>query len=167
MQPDFLSGYFGRPLHDLYHLFLDQVSDLYEDFGLDIPVVCSSTLQLIYEKDQIAPADIARALNDPHQVVAQRLASLSKRQMIQKKGDPEDRRRTVISLTERGKNQARLLEHLMAVSQPVYSELGDEIGADVPAILKQVQSALQTTDLRSRMLKHDPTLAKQTAEVDR
>ena len=160
MQPSFLSGYFGRPIHDLYHLFMGQLEVLYQDFGLNIPVVCSSTLQLIHSKSRMAPADIARALGDPHQVVAQRLGSLEKRGLISKSADKTDKRRSVIMLTPEGVQQAERLEYLMKVSEGVYAELMQEIGVNLPALLARTKDALLATDMRTRMLSVDPDLAR-------
>ena len=160
MNDSFLSGYFGRPLHAFYHLFMSQIDALYQRYEIDIPVVCSSTAHLLHLRGEMSPADIGRTLGDPHQVVAQRLDSLIRKGLVVKTPDPSDKRRGLVALTQKGEDQAAALVRLMDISGPIYAQIEQEIDANLPAILTRAHERLANHPIADRIVDADPEFSR-------
>lgn len=71
-------AYLGKHAQNLLFLSSGQVADVYLDRGITIPVRLSSTLQFISQQSGASLADIARALEIPHQLISQRTEKLLK-----------------------------------------------------------------------------------------
>ena len=76
----------------LVDLINDQGSQLLEDANLSLPPRAVSTVLLISERGQITAADIAKELNQPHQLVTQRIDALIKLDLLKRLTDPNDGR---------------------------------------------------------------------------
>lgn len=143
-------AYLGKHAQNLLFLSSEQVADVYKDRGITIPVRLSSTLQFISQQPGVALADIARALDIPHQLVSQRTEKLLKLGLAKKHPDPHDGRRSEYHLTENGSAQAALLKTCMEDTALIYGDLYDEIGCDLAQALLDAIHALERTSLRTR-----------------
>lgn len=145
-------AYLGKHAQRLLFLSSEQVADVYKDRGICIPVSLSSTLQVIAQGKGMSLADIARALDIPHQLVSQRTEKLLKLDLIIKQADPNDGRRSEYHLTKLGDAQAKLLKQCMEDTALIYGDLYDEIECDLAQALLDAIHALERTSLRHRFL---------------
>jgi len=143
-------AYLGKHAQDLILKSSDQVLDVYKARGIVIPVVVSSTLQFLNRDSGASLSDIARALELPHQLVAQRTEKLLKLGLVTKQLDPADKRRSEFHLTKTGQNQAHLLKQCMADMALVYADIYDEIDCDLAQALLDAITALERKPLLSR-----------------
>ena len=127
-----------------------QVADIYTQRGIDIPVELSSTLHSLSYRDGASLTEIAAVLDQPHQLVAQRVKKLIAQGLVVRRRDPDDKRRFELTLTENGAEQARKLRQCMRDMARVYSELYVEIGCDLPAKLVAAMEAISTRSLADR-----------------
>jgi DNA-binding MarR family transcriptional regulator len=104
---------------------------VYRDRGLDIPVKGSSTLQALRPDTKLSLSDLARILNQPHQLVAQRIKKLLASGLAEASPDPNDGRRTEYRLTEEGSSQWQILNEIMSEAGAVNQQLFDEIEVDL------------------------------------
>lgn len=151
----FHDAYLGKRLQDLLTLSHQQMQSVYEKRGLIISVEGSSTLQVLKPGTKLALADLARILEQPHQLVAQRIQKLVRLDLVIKQSDPLDGRRTEYVLTTHGEQQWQLLNSLMIDGIDVNRALFDEIGIDLLGGLDAAISALHTRSFAERFTTKD------------
>lgn len=140
----FHEAYLGKRLQDLLDLAHLQMKDVYAEAGLIIPVEGSSTLQSLKPGAGRALADLARSLDQPHQLVAQRLDKLKALKLVTRRADPKDGRRFEYFLTAEGEVQWRLLDTLMQRLIEVNRALFKEIECDLVSRLDDAVKALKS-----------------------
>jgi DNA-binding MarR family transcriptional regulator len=143
-------AFLGKHAQDLVIKTSDQIKIVYQERGLVIPIVVSSTLLLIARNQGASLADISKALELPHQLVAQRVEKLLKLELIEKRADPDDKRRSEFRVTKSGTAQAKILEECMADTAQIYGDLYEEIGCDLPKVLLATLEALDRKSLQTR-----------------
>ncbi|MEZ5953128.1 MAG: winged helix DNA-binding protein [Hyphomonas sp.] len=153
-----LKGAFvSNKLLRLVDLIADQGDDLLREADITVPARAVACTLFIGDKGQVSLADIAKALDEPHQLSAQRVEGLIELGLLERRDDPKDRRRKVLRLTKSGKAQyQRLLVRLAEIEQAL-TELYAEIDHDLPAILDRAIDALRRTPLLERIRKHAAT----------
>lgn len=143
-------AYTAKKLLDLAFLIQSQVTKVYVRKGMVFPVSCSSTLLHLNKEGPASVTEVARALQHPHQTVAQHLATLGKLRIVERRTDAADRRRTEYLLTEFGEAQADLLDHYNVEAASVFQGLNADIGADLGDILDKAMSALDDRPMDDR-----------------
>lgn len=145
------TAFLGKAAQDLLHLSSEQVAVIYKRRGLVVPVEVSSTLLYLSQHEHVVLTDVSTALDIAHQLAAQRVAKLSKLELLEKRSDPGDRRRAYLQLTRAGLEQARILERCMVDMSVVYGRLFEEIGCDLAGKLNEAIDALKHRDLAARI----------------
>ncbi|MFC7049405.1 MarR family winged helix-turn-helix transcriptional regulator [Emcibacter nanhaiensis] len=140
----------GKMALDFAMLISRQAETVYEDRGIEFPVIVSSTLLCLAEVGSASLVEIARTLDHPHQLVAQRVKTMAKLDLITSAPDPDDRRRTIFRLTPKGWQQANLLKDYRRDAALVFSALSEEVSADLLALLHQAVTALKDKPLADR-----------------
>lgn len=141
-------SFIGKQAEDLSQLIGEQIKPLYVSLGIVVPVKSCSIIHALSQEQHASVTEIAKSLNQSHQLVKQKLPRLQKLELITTNADPDDKRKTLYQLTERGKVQAQLLrDHSLT---EVYSRLSSEVGADLYQILTAAIKGLRRTDLFTR-----------------
>lgn len=143
-------AYTAKKLLDLAFLIQSQVVKVYVRNGMVFPVACSSTLLHLSKSGPASVTEVARALRHPHQTVAQHLSTLSKLNVVEKRTDPADRRRTEYFLTDFGTIQASLLHRYNVDAAAVFEGLDADIGADLGDLLDKAMAALDARPMDDR-----------------
>lgn len=153
-----LKGAFvSNKLLRLVDLIADQGDDLLREAQITIPARAVACTLFIGDNGQVSLADIAKALDEPHQLSAQRVEGLIELGLLERRDDPKDRRRKVLRLTKDGKTQyQRLLVRLAEIEQAL-ADLYAEIDHDLSAILDSAIDALNRTPLLDRIRKRAKT----------
>ncbi len=144
------NAFLGRRAADFANLLTAQAEVVYRERGMIFPVVTSSTLHFISQNPNLSLADISNALEQPHQVIAQRIASLDKLNLVERTPDPSDRRRQLLKLSDEGLRQVGLLEEYLIASQVAIRDLYDELGADLSSMLTNASAALKRRSFADR-----------------
>ena len=149
-----LKGAFvSNKLLRLVDLIAEQGDDLLREAEITIPSRAVGCTLFIGDKGQVSLADIAKALDEPHQLPAQRVESLIQLGLLERRDDPKDGRRKVLRLTKNGKAQYQRLRVRLAEIEQAFTDLYDEIDYDLSAILDRVIDALHRTPLLERIRK--------------
>ena len=127
-----------------------QAESVYEKEGITFPVSASSTVLYLTKVKSASLLQIARALNHSHQLIAQRLKTLSKLELIDSMPDPDDGRRTAYQLTRQGREVSARLQTYLDVAGDVFEALSEEIGLDLLSVLRAAVTALEETPLAHR-----------------
>lgn len=145
------AAFLGYRLGRLYDLIARQGDEFMHSAGLSFPSRANSTIMLIDESENISVADITIELDQPHQLVAQRIELLMELGLVVKKPDPYDGRRKILILTKKGKQEVALLRQCLADAARAFSVLFDEIGVDLNELADCAKRELENTPLDERV----------------
>ncbi|HMM68396.1 MAG TPA: winged helix DNA-binding protein [Dokdonella sp.] len=147
-----LKGAFvANRLTALVDLIALQGDSLLQDAGVSIPSRAVSCVLLVGDQGQASAADIAKALDQPHQLATQRIEALIQLGLLKRMEDPGDGRRKILALTAKGKDQYARLNGRLAEAEQAFLGLFAEIGCDLPAVLERTLQALRSTPLLQRI----------------
>jgi len=143
-------AYVGKRIYDLLETLTSQISVVYTDRGILIPVHTSSTLHCLSVRKGMSLADIARTLGIPHQLARQRMDKLLALGLIEKTADPKDGRRFQWHLTAAGNRQADLLRQCMKDVITVHECMDKELGFVLAEVLTLARAALIESPMSER-----------------
>lgn len=147
-----LSGAFlSNKLIRLVDVIGAQGTQLLEDAGISIPSNAVALTLFVGDRGQASLADIAKALDEVHQLTSTRVESLIQLGLLERRDDPNDGRRKALSLTKKGKAQYRRLLQRLTEIETAMAGLYAEIGHDLPAILETAMEALNREPLIARI----------------
>lgn len=147
----FSDAFLGNRLALLVDLIVDQGDTLLNEAGLSFPSRATSTILLVSKRENLSAADIADELDQPHQLATQRVDSLVKLGLLERRNDPMDARRKTLSLTKKGKKEATILEATLRDAQLAFQGLYQELGVNLGSIATDAILALKQTPLSSRI----------------
>ncbi|MBL4870856.1 MAG: hypothetical protein JKX72_07875 [Robiginitomaculum sp.] len=143
----FLANLLGR----LIDIINEQGMQMLLDAGIDFPSRSVSIVLMIGEKGKISAADIAIALNQPHQLVTQRIELLLGMKIIKRVSDPKDGRRKILMLTAKGTRQFKQLQTRLALADIAFETLFKDIDCDLISATEQAMAALTGNTLLQRV----------------
>lgn len=146
-------SFIGKQAEDLSNLIRDQIKPLYESLGIIVPVKSCSIVYYLNKHNNLSVTELAKHLNQSHQLVKQKLPKLKQLEIITQQDDKNDKRRSTYNLTNKGKMQAQLL--LKNSLTKVYQRLSDEIGSDINKVLNDTISSLKQKDLLTRFYENE------------
>ncbi len=144
-------AFLGNKLGRLVDLIAEQGDALIQDAGLSFPSRASSTILLVSERGDISAADVARELQQPHQLASQRIEALINLGLMKRKDDPGDARRKTLTLTAKGKREAAVLKKVLADVQGAFEGVYKEISVDLSDIVIRAMDALNKAPLSERV----------------
>lgn len=144
----FVANLLGR----LVDMIVAQGEDLLHDAGLDFPSRAASSVLLVGERGNISAADIASALDQPHQLVTQRIELLIDLKIVKRVSDPKDGRRKILALTNKGTQQFMRLQTRLTNADRAFEILFKEIDCDLPAIAARAMDALGKHSILERVM---------------
>lgn len=147
----FGNAFVASQLDCVAELIVKQGEAILEDAGVEFPSRAVSAVLLIGEHGQISVADIADALDQPHQLVTQRIELLIEAGVVDRVPDPEDGRRKILQLTDKGSQQFDRLKLRLDEADKAFSALFKEIDCDLPAMCRRAFDALSHSPLLERV----------------
>lgn len=148
---DLANAFVANRLDRLADLIGDQGEEILRDAGIEFPSRAVSTVMLIGERGGVSTADIADALQQPHQLVTQRVEFLIEAGLLNRLPDPSDGRRKILQLTDKGVEQYTTLASRLEKVDQVLVKLFQEVGYDLSHIAMLVIKALARASLLERM----------------
>ncbi len=141
-------SFIGKQADDLSNLIREQIKPIYEALGIVVPVKSCSVIHYLNKFDDLSVTDLAKHLNQSHQLIKQKLPKLQKLGLITTRSDENDKRRTTYHLTVVGRHQAQLLSENSL--NAVYEHLSEEINANLHKVLNNAINGLKQKDLLTR-----------------
>lgn len=145
------ASFVGKRAEQLSGLIEQQVVPVFNNIGIVVPVRSCSLIIMLDELTVASAADLARRLDQSHQLILQKIPALEKLKLLERKTDPADKRRKVFRLTTKGKKQVALLNQNAGVFEEAYETLNQELGFDVFDVLGRAIAALQAKPLVNRI----------------
>jgi DNA-binding MarR family transcriptional regulator len=124
----------------------------YSSFGLIAPPRTASTLHLLLRQGPRPITEIADALRQSHPLVITWVRQLKALDLIMTRSDPKDRRRTIVSLTERGNAEAERMLKADEVIAQAYRTLLAEADAPVFDALWRLEAATRERSFHDRLV---------------
>lgn len=147
----FRNAFVASQLEHLAELIVMQGEAILADAGVEFPSRAVSAMLLIGERGQISAADIADALGQPHQLVTQRIELLIEAGVVDRAPDPEDGRRKILQLTDKGSLQFGRLKLRLDEADKAFAALFKEIDCDLSAMCRRAVDALGQSPLLERV----------------
>jgi DNA-binding MarR family transcriptional regulator len=144
-------AFLANQLRRLVDMIAEQGDNLLMGAGLSLPSRAVSSVLLIGERGQISAADIAKELQQPHQLVTQRIEILIELGLLNRIDDPSDGRRKILELTRKGKRELRLLETCLRDAERVFLSLYQEIECDLLAVTRHAMKVLSSKSILDRI----------------
>ena len=144
-------AFVANTLERLASQIMEQGNALLRDAGLDFPSRAASTVLLLGEQARISAADLAKALDQPHQLVTQRVDLLIELGIVSRAGDPGDARRRILVLTSKGKRQFKALKARLTLAEAAFAALSAEIGCDLADATRGAIAALGRSSVLDRV----------------
>lgn len=144
---------FALRVKNLHDRLSNQIDDALHEKGFSIQGKATGIVQLIYTKGPCSASYIAEQLGFSHQLTTQRLASLYRAGIAISQPDPDDRRRNQVLLTKLGDNEAEKLQLFLPQLNVAYSDLFEELEADLNTLICSASESLARKPLIERFSK--------------
>ncbi len=138
-------------LRRLSNRFVDACDQVFEEFGLIVPPNAVSVVHFLYSHGPQPMMAISEATTQSHPLINSYVRALKSLGIAQTRVDPADRRRTIVSLTALGIEQAQALVAAREAFVPAYQRLMDEADAHVFEGLWRLESALREKPFSQRI----------------
>jgi len=144
-------AFIANQLDQLAELIADQGEALLRDAGIEFPSRAVSAVLLIGERGKISAAEIADTLRQPHQLTTQRIELLIEAGVLDRLDDPQDGRRKILQLTDKGQKQFKQLKTRLAEADRAFAALYKEIRCDLSRKTQQAIEALSQSSILERV----------------
>ena len=124
--PAFLAHLLRRLADEL----VQGAADWYPSVGVTAPPRTISTLLALDEHGPLGVTELARLLQQSHPLVIVWIKELTRLSLVKSKDDPTDRRRTLVSLTAKGRNELVRVRKALVTMERASTELLQLAGTD-------------------------------------
>ncbi|MBD9370382.1 MarR family winged helix-turn-helix transcriptional regulator [Xanthomonas sp. XNM01] len=124
--PAFLAHLLRRLADELVH----GAADWYPTVGVTAPPRTISTLLALDAHGPLGVTELAGLLRQSHPLVIVWIRELTRLSLVKSSDDPADRRRTLVALTKKGRNELVHIREALVVMEQASSELLDTAGED-------------------------------------
>lgn len=121
------------------------------EMELDVESRWFGCLQLLEKEGPLSVTGIARALDLTHPAIVQLARILRDKDLVQEHTDPSDKRRRLLSLSDRGRETAALLEPLWTAIAAAAVGWMNESGLDLMAALGHLERRLDERPMADRI----------------
>jgi len=142
--------FFARHLHRLRVVISDQSDTIFEQAGITVPAHCASVMLLLAEHEETPVMKLADALGYSHQLLIQRITLLEKHGCVRKYKDPSDRRKSLVSLSKRGRNEVRKVQEALPIIDAGIRDVLSGDDGDLQQKIRDVRLALLKSPLSER-----------------
>lgn len=131
---------------------MDESAEIHQRLGLPIKPRWGSTLLLLEAEGPLSVTEVAERLRLTHPAVVQSLDDMAGMGLVRRAKDRSDQRRSVLSLSAKGRRLMPALHEVWEHMARVQAELFNAAGGDVLGTLDRVNAALDEQDLADRVL---------------
>ncbi len=144
------NAFLGKRAEDLKNIIEQQTQPIFDQLGIIAPINSCSTLLAIKELGAGSLVEIAKMLEQSHQLVKQKIPKLEKLGLIFKQPDDSDKRKTNYQLTSKGKKQVIKIKSYIKDSEKLIKSINTELGINIVNTINRTIRALQEIPLEQR-----------------
>ncbi|UNK58618.1 MarR family winged helix-turn-helix transcriptional regulator [Pseudoxanthomonas daejeonensis] len=145
--PAFLAHLLRRLADEL----VQGAADWYPSVGVTAPPRTISTLLALDEHGSLGVTELAGLLRQSHPLVIVWIKELTRLSLVKSSDDPADRRRTVVTLTTKGRNELVRIRKALVVMEQASTELLDLAGPDSLRMLWELERNCRELSFRQRL----------------
>lgn len=142
--------FLGRAVERLSVLIAEQSEAVFDEMGIIIPVRSCSLMAVLAQMKIATASDLARELEQSHQLVLQKIPKLIRLNLVSFEQDKDDARKKLFMLTPEGRGQLEKFDQCRLVLREAYEELFSEIG-NVQETIARTTDALHARPLDRRV----------------
>lgn len=167
LMQDFIKG-LGRPfiataLRRVSEQFQAGAVQWYSECGISAPVKTASAVLLLDSEGPLSITEMAGRLRQSHPTTIDWTRSLEREGLVQLAADPADRRRSIVSLTDAGREQAKRIWAAQDIFREAYAKLCEEIGADIYPVILRLEEACERQTMLGRLREAERTSSREQA----
>ncbi|MEP0449031.1 hypothetical protein [Parasphingorhabdus sp.] len=147
-------AFVGARAFRLANLISEQVQAFLKNADLVIPTQCVSLVLFLDKNGPASLVEIARALDEQHQLTAHRAKQLESLSLVRRKQDANDKRRRTFHLTQKGRVEAEKVEAVCRQGVEIFEDLSEELGCDLNRVLNSAHALLQQRPVVSRAIEN-------------
>ncbi len=144
---------FASRLKRLQEKLFRDVSRIYAEQEVEFEPRWFLVFYAILKTGPTAITSISGALGVSHAAVNQTAAELLEARLIKEARDPDDERRRLLTITDRGRTTAKRLNEVWDDIATATDDVVSETGVDVLAALEQMERSLDDFDLTGRVIR--------------
>lgn len=141
----------GSRLRKLSETFTEDARKVYALYGLDFEPKWFPVFFLLMENKQMFITDIAQMIQHTHASVSQIVKDMKKKGIVKEEKDSRDGRKTLISLTEKGKDILTPLQSQLIDVQETVEELLSQMDHDLWKAIEETEYLLNQKSLYERV----------------
>ena len=143
----------GSRLKRLSDRIMAAGQEVYRDANVDFEPRWFPLFRLLAEEGPLSVGEAAEALGLTHAAISQTARMMKKRGFLSSMKDPEDERRRVLSLTDRGRDELPKLRPLWDDIEKAVREVVEFSGVDVLAAVDGIEQAMDRESFPDRCLR--------------
>lgn len=151
-------AFLAKRVFDLHLLIIKQAEEVYIEMGMIFPVAVSSVVLFLTHAKQASLSEISKALDQPHQLIAQRVKTLLKLGIIECEKDKTDKRKTLYQFTLLGIEQSELQKIYNLEAEVAFNDLSSELGIDFHQLLNRACESLESKSFAKRFPSYRGTI---------
>ena len=130
---------------------VDASDEVLPGYGVIVPSSMVSVVHLLHVRGPQTVMAIAAETVQSHPLIHKYVRHLKTLGLVETAGDSADRRRTVVTLTDAGQSQARMLVEVRRYFVPALDALMQEADAGIFEPLWRIEAALQSQGMAERI----------------
>ena len=138
---------FGTRLKKIGENLTSQVGKICKDNKLDVETRWIPAISVLYEKGELSVQSLADILGITHPAVVQLTNQLLQKGFVKTEKLLADKRVTIISITEKGREKFEMLKPVLNVIESSISSLLGETGYDVIDVISKLEDCLSSDEL--------------------
>ena len=158
MKEDFLDQLgelaLGSRLKRMSDRMLADALAVYQHFGMDIQPKWFGLLALLYDKQHVSVMQASQYLGLSQPAISQFCKQLQERQLVEVVADPDDSRKKIMRLTDKGFNNVSQMQPVWKAVKQAAQEMCLEAQNDFFKALQVFESVHQRSSLLERTIKH-------------
>jgi DNA-binding MarR family transcriptional regulator len=145
---------FASRLRRLSDRLKSEATKIYQSQGIEFNDSWFLVALVLSRRDGVSVTEAAETLGFTHAAISQMAAAMKKRGLIDGRPDERDGRKTLLYLTDEGREMVDVLQPIWAAVGTCTDELISETGADLLSAMTEMENRLDRSDLVTRVSRH-------------
>lgn len=143
--------FLGNSIDHLSAQIVEQAQQVLRDAGVELSTRAAPIILMLMKHGPMTAAEVAKALNQAHQLVTHHVDALVSLEIITRVGDPGDGRRKLLKVTPKGDVQLVKLKEILDLIEVAYEDMFAKIDCDLAAKVLEATAELSRSPLSERI----------------
>lgn len=143
--------FLGNSIDHLSAQIVEQAQQILRDAGVELSTRAAPIVLMLMKHGPMTAADVAKALNQAHQLVTHHVDALVSLKIVTRVKDPGDARRKLLKVTPKGHVQLVKLKEILDLIEGAYEDMFAKIDCDLAAKVLEATAELSRSPLSERI----------------